>query len=178
MSHSRSTSRTRVYDVVERDELRIDTSQPMLSPTLSLPSRTRSCSTRRPSNDGRDCIPCNMVRPSSTLRKRLIVCCDGTFCAADKGKENNPTNITRLSRVIANTGLDSQDKYIAQIVNYQSGVGTGKLTKFNKDLQGIGSPSHLILVAAPTDRHRRIRSWPDGEGLRSLYFPRQQLRSR
>ncbi|KAK4541291.1 hypothetical protein LTR36_008207 [Oleoguttula mirabilis] len=70
------------------------------------------------------------------LRKRLIVCCDGTFCAADKGKENNPTNIARLSRAIANVGLDEQGIPIVQIVNYQSGVGTGRLTALNKASQG------------------------------------------
>jgi len=68
------------------------------------------------------------------------VCCDGTFCAADEGKENNPTNIARLSRVIANVGLDAQGLPIIQIVNYQSGVGTGRLTAVNKATQGSEDP--------------------------------------
>lgn len=70
------------------------------------------------------------------LRKRLVACCDGTFCSSDKGKENYATNITRLCRIIANTGLDESKQPITQLVNYQSGVGTGWLTPLNRDLQG------------------------------------------
>ena len=64
------------------------------------------------------------------------MCCDGTGCAANLGKENNPTNIARLSRCIANVGLDQNKIPILQMVNYQSGVATGKLTKLNKATQG------------------------------------------
>lgn len=106
-----------------------------LSPTSITVSRTRSTS-RRPQESSRDCIPCSVVEASSTLRKRLIVCCDGTFCGADKGKQTNATNIALLSRVIANVGIDQQGKHIPQIVHYQSGVGTGSLTQIEKNVQG------------------------------------------
>ncbi|KAF2161355.1 hypothetical protein M409DRAFT_28090 [Zasmidium cellare ATCC 36951] len=88
--------------------------------------------------EGRQCVPCSYVRASSTLRKRLVACCDGTFCSSDKGKENYATNITRLCRIIANTGLDENKQPITQLVNYQSGVGTGWLTPLNRDLQALG----------------------------------------
>ena len=168
MSRSRGTSRTRSYGEVtqykfvtsaqpvtrarSRSRGRADASDEYCSSQVT---RSRSKSIRRPSEDTSNCVPCNLVALSSTLRKRLIVCCDGSkpyqealvtehnlliplsaFCGADKGKVNNPTNIARLSRAIANVGLDSKGVPIVQIVYYQSGVGTGKLTALNKATQG------------------------------------------
>jgi uncharacterized protein (DUF2235 family) len=149
MSRPRSRSRTNSYEETTQYKL-VTTAEPI--------SRTRSRSRGRtyesderivrthsrsrpppPKDTSGNCIPCSLVAPSSTLRKRLIVCCDGTFCAVDKGTRDgglNPTNIARLSRAIANVGLDSDNRPIIQIVNYQSGVGTGHLTKAGKALQG------------------------------------------
>ena len=54
--------------------------------------------------------------------KRLIVCCDGTWNDADSAGEF--TNVVRIARAIL--PVDHRgDKETAQIVYYQSGVGTG-----------------------------------------------------
>ncbi|PSR94237.1 hypothetical protein BD289DRAFT_465956 [Coniella lustricola] len=58
-------------------------------------------------------------------KKRLIVCCDGTWMNSDKGFEKGrpqpPSNVTRLARNFKRNCSDGT----VQIVNYQSGVGTG-----------------------------------------------------
>src|SRR5437588_3399030 len=53
--------------------------------------------------------------------KRLIVCCDGTWNDSDDGNEF--TNVSRLAWAVE--PLDARNGNIAQIVYYQSGVGTG-----------------------------------------------------
>jgi Uncharacterized alpha/beta hydrolase domain (DUF2235) len=54
-------------------------------------------------------------------KKRLVVCCDGTWNDSDSG--TGYTNVSRLAWAIRPT--DARDgKDIAQIVFYQSGVGT------------------------------------------------------
>ena len=53
--------------------------------------------------------------------KRLVVCCDGTWNDSDNG--TGYTNVSRLAWAIQ--PVDKRDgKEIAQIVFYQSGVGT------------------------------------------------------
>ncbi|CAK4027839.1 Hypothetical predicted protein [Lecanosticta acicola] len=65
--------------------------------------------------------------------KKLIVCCDGTWRNSDsgifsntviswiwRGREQVPTNVTRISRAIETT--DSQGKQ--QVVYYQAGIGS------------------------------------------------------
>ncbi|KAL5611888.1 uncharacterized protein BROUX77_002044 [Berkeleyomyces rouxiae] len=54
------------------------------------------------------------------VRKRLIVCCDGTWMNSD-GSTQVPSNVTRMSRCFSHHCTDGT----LQIVNYQSGVGTG-----------------------------------------------------
>ncbi|KAM0278078.1 hypothetical protein ACHAQH_005369 [Verticillium albo-atrum] len=67
--------------------------------------------------------------------KRLIVCCDGTWFNSDdgyqkpllgkkKGALQVPSNVTRISRCFKRTCDDGR----IQIVNYQSGIGTGSNT--------------------------------------------------
>lgn len=62
---------------------------------------------------------------SGGQKKRLIVCCDGTWMDSDKGfqegKPQPPSNVTRLARSFKRQCSD----YSVQIINYQSGVGTG-----------------------------------------------------
>lgn len=54
--------------------------------------------------------------------KRLVICCDGTWNDADS--EGDFTNVVKLSRVVL--PYDTRGgKDVAQIVYYQSGVGTG-----------------------------------------------------
>ncbi|GME35280.1 peptidoglycan binding domain containing protein [Neofusicoccum parvum] len=60
------------------------------------------------------------THPFPRPKKRLIVCCDGTWQASDKTYGTSPSNIAKLSRMIAH-----EDGDIPQVVYYQSGVGTG-----------------------------------------------------
>lgn len=84
-----------------------------------------------------------LVDPS--LPKRIVICCDGTWYAVDKGVDNLPSNVARLSRALKKVGEVSygEDKgqKRAQIVYYQSGVGTGNLTWLDKSWQGMFTAS-------------------------------------
>ena len=73
--------------------------------------------------------------PSPANPKRLIICCDGTWMNSDNGYEKSgllksegtlqiPSNVTRISRCFKRTCSDGK----LQIINYESGVGTGSNT--------------------------------------------------
>lgn len=51
-----------------------------------------------------------IMKAIEPVRKRLIICCDGTFQSSVSGKRNIPSNVTRLARTIAKAGLDSDGK--------------------------------------------------------------------
>ncbi|KAG8666277.1 hypothetical protein FPOAC2_11383 [Fusarium poae] len=72
------------------------------------------------------------TEPIPKTVKRLIACCDGTWMDSDKGyqepglfeKEGSlqtPSNVTRISRCFEKRCNDGK----LQVVNYESGVGTG-----------------------------------------------------
>jgi hypothetical protein len=69
------------------------------------------------------------------MPKRIILCLDGTWDSADEGHPNIPSNVARLSRMIARQGT-SDGSPIEQVVYYQSGVGTGALNQWDKIYQG------------------------------------------
>jgi hypothetical protein len=83
-----------------------------------------------------DCLACSSSYLQGNIKKRLVVCCDGTFSGLDKGTDQYSSNVARLSRVISRVGIDTKGEKVPQIVYYQSGVGTGSLTTVNKSLQG------------------------------------------
>ena len=56
--------------------------------------------------------------------KRLILCCDGTWQASDHGTQEVPSNITKLSRAISKTFVNSDHQAVPQIVHYDAGVAT------------------------------------------------------
>lgn len=70
--------------------------------------------------------------------RRLVVCCDGTWQSSVGVKENVPSNITKLCRLIARVGEDKDNplKKFHQIVYYDSGIGTGALSASETRLQG------------------------------------------
>jgi uncharacterized protein (DUF2235 family) len=70
--------------------------------------------------------------------RRLIICCDGTWQSSVSSKDNVPSNVTRLCRVIARIGTDRLDpqKRWHQVVYYDSGVGTGNLSGSEARRQG------------------------------------------
>ncbi|EPS35160.1 hypothetical protein H072_11575 [Dactylellina haptotyla CBS 200.50] len=83
-------------------------------------------------------------KTKSNVGKRIIICCDGTWFSADKGTDNMPSNVARISRMFAaeaekeetNENGKTVIRSIPQIVYYQSGVGTGNVTWYDKVKQG------------------------------------------
>ncbi|KAJ5273431.1 hypothetical protein N7478_008556 [Penicillium angulare] len=61
---------------------------------------------------------------SAPIRKRIVICCDGTWQSAVSGKKNVPSNVTRLCRSLNHIGTDEKGEQWQQIVFYDSGVGT------------------------------------------------------
>lgn len=81
----------------------------------------------------------------SSIMKRLIVCCDGTWYSADKGLENIPSNVAQISRMIAPYGKDTETgKRVEQIVYYQTGVGSGPMGKIDSAWQGNSDKSEKV----------------------------------
>lgn len=70
--------------------------------------------------------------------RRLVVCCDGTWQSSVSSKENVPSNITKLCRLVARVGTDQKDpsRKFHQIVYYDSGIGTGNLSTSERKRQG------------------------------------------
>ncbi|GME50258.1 peptidoglycan binding domain containing protein [Neofusicoccum parvum] len=78
-------------------------------------------------------------RSTETVKpKRIVVCCDGTWQSATSvdPKHGCPSNVARLSRVLAKAGLDREEKEWQQIVYYDAGVGTGDITAVEAARQG------------------------------------------
>ena len=68
--------------------------------------------------------------------KRIIITCDGTWQSAVSGKQNIPSNVTRLCRYLAKCGRDDKGKVWQQVVYYDAGVGTGALWGIESFTQG------------------------------------------
>ncbi|KAH6666785.1 hypothetical protein B0J14DRAFT_434891, partial [Halenospora varia] len=57
-------------------------------------------------------------------KKRLIVCCDGTWQSSNHGLQSIPSNVAKISRSVAKFTRDKDGTVIHQIVFYDAGVGT------------------------------------------------------
>jgi len=70
-------------------------------------------------------------------KKRLVVCCDGTWNTPDEVRDGRPcqTNVTKIARAVV-TPQDSQG--IEQRVYYRKGVGTGRFDHFRGGALGWG----------------------------------------
>lgn len=67
-------------------------------------------------------------------RKRIIICCDGTWQSSVSGKKNCPSNVTRLGRVLDRV----EDRDVTQwhqVVWYDAGVGSNSM-KIGRMVQG------------------------------------------
>ncbi|KAF3941035.1 hypothetical protein ABW19_dt0202423 [Dactylella cylindrospora] len=67
--------------------------------------------------------------------KKIILCCDGTWQAADKGFRSMPSNVVKMSRALSRHQV-AGNKEIQQIVYYQSGVATAEVGSFARKLYG------------------------------------------
>lgn len=99
-----------------------------------------------------------MDRRAAPTAKRLILCLDGTWMDSDKGYQKKspfsksttiqvPSNVTRISRCFKRRCANG----MLQIVNYESGVGTGStLDSITGGLFGSGlaevSESRCLLI--------------------------------
>ena len=86
---------------------------------------------------------------TTSVPKRLVVCCDGTWFASDKGTQNLPSNVARIARIIAKED-DCDGQTVPQIVFYQSGVGTGNLTWVDKRVQGKYFLCNMLILISFT----------------------------
>ncbi|KAF2838110.1 hypothetical protein M501DRAFT_992982 [Patellaria atrata CBS 101060] len=70
--------------------------------------------------------------------KRIIICCDGTWQSAVSldPSQGCPSNVARISRIIAKAGVDQSGKEWQQVVYYDAGVGSGAITEYEKKRQG------------------------------------------
>lgn len=68
--------------------------------------------------------------------RRLVICCDGTWQSSVSFKDNVPSNITKLCRLIARIGVDQDGRKYHQMVYYDGGIGTGNLSKSEARRQG------------------------------------------
>lgn len=65
--------------------------------------------------------------PKQASYKRIILCADGTWLASDQGDKSVPSNVAKIARAIANSGPDTDENIVKQIVSYHSGLGAGEL---------------------------------------------------
>lgn len=71
-------------------------------------------------------------------KKRLIICCDGTWQASDKpdATRNVESNVTRMCRAINVVTQDEDGDEIQQVVYYQSGIGTDTMSWLSRKIAG------------------------------------------
>ncbi|KAF4951509.1 hypothetical protein FSARC_12903 [Fusarium sarcochroum] len=78
-------------------------------------------------------------RPAPAAKpKRIVICCDGTWQSSTTidPKKGCPSNVARISRVLAKAGLDRDSKEWQQLIYYDAGVGTGDITGAEATRQG------------------------------------------
>ena len=63
--------------------------------------------------------------PQAPLKKRLILCCDGTWQSVARGTREIPSNAAKMSRCLSTSYTDEKGNVCPQVVYYDSGVGTG-----------------------------------------------------
>ncbi|OSS51060.1 hypothetical protein B5807_04072 [Epicoccum nigrum] len=79
-----------------------------------------------------------MVDADTPWGRRLIICCDGTWQSSTTDKQNVPSNVTKLCRLIArySEAKTDQNKHWHQLVYYDGGIGTGDLSEAESIRQG------------------------------------------
>ena len=95
-------------------------------------------------------------------KKRLVVCCDGTWNTPDEARDGKPcqTNVTKIARAVV-TPQDTQG--IEQRVYYHKGVGTGAFDHFRGGALGWGlsrnvQDAYMFLVENYDDPSDRFSS--------------------
>jgi uncharacterized protein (DUF2235 family) len=108
---------------------------------------------------------------SNPLKKRLVVCCDGTWQSSNHGIHSIPSNIAKISRAIAKYTKDDHGNIVHQVVFYDAGVGTAtdsvvsKMAAWAKKHQGAYGEgldenvceAYNFLVSVDTPNYTRDR---------------------
>ena len=103
---------------------------------------------------------------SETRRKRLVVCCDGTWNFAD---QKSPTNVTKLALAVAPTDADGME----QRVFYHHGVGAHRWDHIRGGAFGLG------LSRGVCDAYRfLVQNYEPGDELFFFGFSRGALTAR
>ncbi|KAK4451399.1 hypothetical protein QBC34DRAFT_54717 [Podospora aff. communis PSN243] len=93
---------------------------------------------------GPQIVPCAHRSPAEQWfnRKRIIVCCDGTWNSANTRGSGDPTNVARLSGAFVKKCCSG----MPQVVYYHSGVGTeiSKVAHYLGGLFGIGVIQDIV----------------------------------
>jgi uncharacterized protein (DUF2235 family) len=71
-------------------------------------------------------------------RKRIVICCDGTWQSAAHGNQSIPSNIAKITRSICNYYVDDNGLMAPQLVYYDAGVGTA-VGWLDKQMAGMSS---------------------------------------
>lgn len=95
-------------------------------------------------------------------RKRLIVCCDGTWQSSVALERNVPSNVTRLARSFVREDDRNPNDVWEQIVYYDAGIGSGEIATIEAIRQGgvgagfsgnvIEAYNFLVLNYSPGDK--------------------------
>jgi uncharacterized protein (DUF2235 family) len=96
-------------------------------------------------------VPSLSTAPVVHPKKRIIICCDGTWQASNHGLANVPSNIAKISRAIASYEKTESGEYIHQVVFYDAGVGTATDT-----VRGTGFVQDKIAII--------VKKWEGGVG--------------
>ena len=62
--------------------------------------------------------------PERPPKKRIIICCDGTWQASNHGYQNVPSNVAKMSHCLATHFTDEKGQLSAQVIYYGAGIGT------------------------------------------------------
>lgn len=61
-------------------------------------------------------------RPAQYMKRRLTICCDGTWQASNKAEEAKRSNVAKLAQLISPVAVDEDGTAIPQIIYYQAGT--------------------------------------------------------
>lgn len=78
-------------------------------------------------------------------KKRLFVCCDGTWKSAS-GTITPPTNVARLARSVDRHGWD-EDQVVPQIAFYTGGIGTQSVLPVPVDYWYSGATGEGVILS-------------------------------
>jgi hypothetical protein len=68
-------------------------------------------------------------------KKRIVICCDGTWQSSSHGNRETPSNPAKLSHSLSQLFVNEDGIKVPQVIYYDAGVGT-EATAIGKRLSG------------------------------------------